>query len=327
MTPQPALRRILIIKPSSLGDIVHALPVAAAIKQAHPNCELRWITQPEWAGILQGSPAVDDLIFFPRTSFRGPFGALSAIPWLRSLDHWIPDIVIDLQGLFRSGLMAMATRASWRIGLSDAREGAALFYTHSAAVTSAMHSVERYLRVLPLLDIPLPESPDFALPSGTCPGAFQAEPPYILLHPFSRGSGKSLTPQQTARLIQDLSPHRVILAGRCPASVRDTFPAEGNLLNRTTLPELIWLLRHATLTISVDSGPMHIASAVSPRLLSIHTWSNPLSVGPWSNDAHVWRNGRIHTMRELRAHSEKSSGRPLRDEDIPAIAAWARDIL
>jgi ADP-heptose:LPS heptosyltransferase len=75
-----------------------------------------------------------------------------------------------------------------------------------------------------------------------------------------------------------------------------------NLLNRTTLPELCWLLRHARFTVSVDSGPMHIAAAVSANLLSIHTWSDPRKVGPFNSHAPgawIWKDGKIGRMADF----------------------------
>ncbi|HYR57689.1 MAG TPA: glycosyltransferase family 9 protein, partial [Chthoniobacteraceae bacterium] len=72
-----------------------------------------------------------------------------------------------------------------------------------------------------------------------------------------------------------------------------------DLLNRTSLAELIWLIRHAAFVCSVDSGPMHIAAAITPALLSIHTWSDPAKVGPFRPDAWVWNNGALFQMRNL----------------------------
>jgi ADP-heptose:LPS heptosyltransferase len=119
-----------------------------------------------------------------------------------------------------------------------------------------------------------------------------------VLHPYSRGAGKSLTPGQVAAFCKSLAPLPVVIAGRADEAA----PVGENvidLLNKTTLPELCTVLRDARFVVSVDSGPMHIAAAVNPRLLSIHTWSDPRKVGPYSPAAFVWKDGRVGEMGEF----------------------------
>ena len=166
------------------------------------------------------------------------------------------------------------------------------------------HSVDRYLALVTALGIETAAPLEWPLPRGSAPAGFDATEPFILLHPFSRGAGKSLTPAEIADFCHTLAPHRIVLVGRTDT----TLPPLGNvadLLNRTTLPELLWLLRRAAFTVSVDSGPMHIAAALTPRLLSIHTWSDPRKVGPYQPDAWIWKDRALYQMRDLaqpRAH-------------------------
>jgi ADP-heptose:LPS heptosyltransferase len=81
----------------------------------------------------------------------------------------------------------------------------------------------------------------------------------------------------------------VVLVGRCDQSLPELPWNTINLLNKTSLTELLWLLRRAAFVVSVDSGPMHLAAAVTDRLLAIHTWSDPCKVGPYRPGAHVWK--------------------------------------
>jgi len=91
---------------------------------------------------------------------------------------------------------------------------------------------------------------------------------------------------------------RTVIAGRAEEALR--LPENAvNFLNRTTLPELVWMIRRALFTVSVDSGPMHIASALTDRLLAIHTWSDPRRVGPYNKAARVWKMGRIMRADEM----------------------------
>jgi heptosyltransferase I len=115
--------------------------------------------------------------------------------------------------------------------------------------------------------------------------------PFVLLHPFSRGEGKSL-PVSAVVAFCGAVDFPVVLAGRTDAALPELPANTLNLLNRTSLPELIWLLRRAAFTVSVDSGPMHLAAALTDRLLGLHTWSDPCRVGPYRAGAHVWK-GRV----------------------------------
>ena len=100
-----------------------------------------------------------------------------------------------------------------------------------------------------------------------------------------------------------------------------------NLLNHTTLLQLIWLIRRARFTVSVDSGPMHIASALSDRLVSIHTWTDPGKVGPYNEAAWVWKNGELRQVRDLAPTTARIKGRPFKRADIPQLLAHVRQFL
>lgn len=316
--PQPST--LLLIKPGSLGDVVHALPAAAALHDAWPDTKLAWVVDPRWQPILEGNPAISRCIPFPREEFRGVAGMAKAVGWFAGLLDLQPSVAIDLQCLLRSALVAACSRAERRIGLSDAREGAARFYHATAAVNDRMHAVDRYLAVLPLLGVAIPGHPRFDIGAGDPVPGFDATG-FVLLHPFARGAGKALSADHIGRLCETLAPHRVVLAGvgdvptGLPANVLD-------LANRTTLRQLIWLIRRAGAVISVDSGPMHLAAAASVPLLAIHTWSDPRKVGPYSASASIWQGGEIRRQ-SLGGDAPLPAERPIEHADLEAIAAWA----
>ena len=137
--------KILIIKPSSLGDIVHTLPAVAAIRDAHADAEITWVINPEWTPLLRGNRDIDHVHIFPRGEFSG-FGAPGRLlPWMRETRRLQPDVALDFQGLFRSALIARISGAKKIIGSSDAREGSRFFYTEIARVDRHEHAVDRYL--------------------------------------------------------------------------------------------------------------------------------------------------------------------------------------
>lgn len=297
-TRNPNPETVLVIKPSSLGDVVHTLPAVALVKRHWPSCRLAWLINPEWAPLLDGNPHVDEVVIFPRGEFRGLAGWGRILPWARTMAARKADLVLDFQGLLRSALIAKLCRRGEVAGLSDAREGARLFYRRLADVTGVRHAVDRYLRLVAEVGVPIATPLEWPLPAGTAPAGFAPAEPFVLLHPFSRGAGKSLTPAQVSEFCAAIATVPVVLAGRSGERVA---PA-GNvtdLLNRTTLPELIWLIRRADFVVSVDSGPMHIAAAITSRLLSIHTWSDPAKVGPYAPDAWVWNGTALFQVREL----------------------------
>ena len=158
--------------------------------------------------------------------------------------------------------------------------------------------MDRYLALVALLGVPTPAPLDWPLPLGTAPAGFSAASPYILFHPFSRGAGKSLAASDVAAFCRALAPRSVVLAGRTEEAAPPLENVE-NLFNRTTLPELIWLIRHATYVVSVDSGPMHIAAALTSRLVSIHTWSDPRKVGPYQPEAWIWQDGALFRTQDI----------------------------
>ena len=288
--PPREAERLLLIKPGSMGDVIHALPVAAAIRRAWPGVELTWVVDPRWAPLFEGNPAVSRIRLCPREEFRGPRGWARALRWYPDLGGLRPDYAVDLQGLMRSALIAKFCRAKVVVGLSDAREGSRLFYRRCAHTLADEHAVLRYRRCLPLLGVP--DGCEFFIPPGTAPAI---PPGGIVLHPFARGAGKSMDAGAIRAFVsafQEKSTRPIVVVGmgELPASL----PAGVvDLSGKTSLAELIGVLRTARFVVSMDSGPMHLAAAIGVPLLGVHTWSDPRLVGPFSKEAWIWQGGEI----------------------------------
>lgn len=284
---------LLLIKPGSLGDVVHALPVASAIRHAWPQTSVTWICDQRWTPLLEGNPAVSKIHVFPRGDFRGVGGFLRARRWYQGLKAIGAEAALDLQGLLRSGLMARSSGASRVFGLSDAREGAGLFHTDRIPVPKNEHAVLRYLRCLPAMGIPRPENLEWPLPASPVPDFFPSNAPLLALHPSARGAGKSMNTASIAAFAETFQKNcraKIVLLG---AEAGPTINGAIDLRGKTTLGELTSILRAARFVVSVDSGPMHIAAALGTPLLSIHTWSDPRLVGPFSENAWIWQGGGI----------------------------------
>ncbi len=160
-------QRICIIKPTSLGDVVHCLPILPALRVLFPTSQVSWVVNVAFRGLLDGRPDLDRVITYERggsgISSRGATATAQLCARLLSEKY---DLTIDLQGLLRSGLMTAATRARVRVGMADAREGARWFYTHRVAASRhQLHAVDRVLRVVAALGLKGFE-PSFHIPLG-----------------------------------------------------------------------------------------------------------------------------------------------------------------
>ena len=314
----------LVVKPSSLGDIVHTLPAVSALKRAYSHLSIRWLVNTEWAPLLEGNRDIDDIVVFPRREFRGPAGLPRAARWAAAeFRSWQPDIVFDFQGLFRSGALAKRSGAPHRIGLSDSREGSRFFYSHVVKVERDAHAVDRYLGVPRAFGIEVPEDRQkisFALPPGTpAPGLPEQ---FVALHPFSRGRGKSLDGNSVGRFCEVLSPEiPVVVVGNSGLELPDLGGAVIDLTNRTDLGQLIWIMRRARFVASVDSGPMHIAAAITSDVVGLHAWSDPRKVGPYHPEAWVSKGTEIQRVGDYRPDPNGGDD-PLTGETAGRVAVF-----
>ncbi|MFG0285385.1 MAG: glycosyltransferase family 9 protein, partial [Phycisphaerales bacterium JB039] len=141
--PEP--ERILLIRPSALGDVARSVPVLATLRTAYPGARIDWLVQDAFADVVRGLPALTGVVPFPRNRFRGPLAVPRLLRWLPVLRPARYTLAIDAQGLARSGAMALATGAHRRLGHADAREGAWLAYTNRVRPGPAIHTVDRML--------------------------------------------------------------------------------------------------------------------------------------------------------------------------------------
>src|SRR5437763_6946070 len=145
-----AVNSILVIKPSSLGDIVHTLPAVAAIRDAHPKARITWVMNPEFTPLLRGNSDVNHIHGFPRREFSGLGAPVSMMPWLKETRKLRPDLALDFQGLFRSAFIARVSGAKQVYGMSDGREGSRFFYSRTAKVNRREHAVQRSVKLAEL---------------------------------------------------------------------------------------------------------------------------------------------------------------------------------
>lgn len=300
------LRRLLIVKPSSLGDVVHALPTLSALRRRFPSSKLSWLVKREWADVLEGHPDLDEVLAVD----------LSAGGWpaaIRAVREGRFDLVVDLQGLLRSAVLGWASGSAIRVGFANGREGSPWLYTHHVPVPDApMHAVDRYLLVARFLGAD-PEQPGlsaFCLPrdpaaearveallasAGVRTGTMLAA-----LNPSARWLTKRWPAESFAAVGDWLQRHggvRVaVVGGREERSagdevIRSMQTAPLDLVGRTTMKELIALLRRLRVFITNDSGPMHLAAAVGTPVIALFGPTDPGRTGPYGAGHRVLRSG------------------------------------
>ena len=271
--------RILILKPSSLGDIIHALPAVNLIRRRYPDAHLAWLVNTTVTSLLRNCPLLDEVIPFPRHELR----RLPAL--VRRLRQGRYDLVVDVQGLLRSGLLAALTGAPRRVGLSDAREGAGLFHNEIVPVPRS-HAVDRYLRAAQHLG---GATSPVLFPLGLAP-TLQPEG-YIGINASARWPTKLWGDAKFAELIRQLPRDRVILTGSAAEADRIGRLAQGcrNLAGQTDLFELAEWYRRCAVVVSNDSGPMHLAAAVGTPVVAIFGPTDPVLTGPYGDRLTVVR--------------------------------------
>jgi ADP-heptose:LPS heptosyltransferase len=279
--------KFLIIKPSSLGDIIHGLQVADSLKDQIPGASITWVVSKPFLGLVQACDAVDRCLVFDRSG-----GLRSFLRLLKEIRHEHYDVVMDMQGLARSGLMTLASRATLKLGRSDAREGAGLAYQLKAPLPLAgkdSHAVDILSAFLPLISLENTPSRHLTF-SKTSPweapwGAGKA----LLLFPNSRRKEKEWPyfSDLVEGLLGENIPLPIAWAGQEPLPLSDDWPKDRffDLIGKTSLAQLPDVIASAKLVVSNDSGPMHLAAAQGVPVLALFGPTAPERYGPYPLNA------------------------------------------
>jgi heptosyltransferase-1 len=294
--------RVCLIKPSSLGDVVHALPVLSALKRHWPEAKIAWVINRGLRGLVDGHPDLDLVIPFDRARMTpGPRGLVRMATFLNDLRKERFDLTIDLQGLFRSGMMAWATGARHRIGLAEAREGATAFYTHGIPTGGTkVHAVDRLLRVADVLGADV-GSPTFHLPISPEDRRWakatldSLDGPRLVINVGARWLTKRWPPAKFAEVARRAVAERgaSLIAVGAPEDrplVDELRKALAplpclDLCGSTNLTQLAAIAAEADVFLSNDTGPLHLAAATGSKVVGVYTCTNPKRTGPYGPNA------------------------------------------
>lgn len=297
--------RILIIKPSSLGDILHTFPAVYALQQSQKALQLSWVVNDGFAGIVSLLPGIERVISFPRQRI-GAWDLRAGKDFLAALRAEEYDLVIDFQGLLRSGLIARFSRTPLRVGFAHAREGATLLYQRKITVPDTVkHAVEKNLfLVRTLFNLPQDFAPEPVLQvkeswMQEAQQLLQAGKRPVLAVAFaSRWQSKTWPPEFFAAVLRAVMLRVPDL--QCWLLGSTSERAEGeklcqllhspqvrNLAGRSSLETLVGLLKSSQALLTNDSGPMHIAAALQTPCVALFGATDPELTGPYGGKRHL----------------------------------------
>ena len=317
-------RKILLIKLSAVGDVVNTIPVLNALRRRYPSAQIDWLVTTAIAELLRHNPAITNVIEFARDDWSKPWTLTPFVNYARlgsKLRAHAYDLVLDLHGQLRTGVLALATGAPVRIGFDrprasvwdasprtfpaearkhawqGAREGSWLAYTHHIPVpTLDAHAVDRYLRVGAMLGL---ESgpPDFSFPIPQAASARVdmllrergiAGMPLLTMAPGTVWETKHWGTGKFAEVAKHFlrNGFAVALMGSrrertVCEEVAQLAPGAVDIAGETTLTELAALIRRSAISVTNDSGPMHLAVALERPVVSIFGPTDPIWIGPY----------------------------------------------
>lgn len=295
--------RVCLIKPSSLGDIVHALPVLSSLRALWPEARISWVVNRGFESLLQGHPDLDEVIPFDRRRIRPSVGGIAELAsFVRELRSRRFDAAIDLQGLFRSAAICLATGAGIRVGASTAREGAPFFYTHRvlSPTVDEGHAVDRLLKLAAAFGADV-SRPRFTLPLSLQDRRWAREildrcaRPRLALNLGARWLTKRWPPEHFAaiarRAFQERSTSLVVVGAAEDEPIVESFRKSLgpipflDLHGMTTLPRLAAVFAEVDAVVSNDTGPLHLAAAAGPFTIGVYTCTKPELTGPYGPNA------------------------------------------
>lgn len=295
-----------MIRPSALGDVCRSVCVLAALKVRFPDAKIDWMVQDGFTQAITHHPALNKVIPFNRKDFgkqckKGRF--LPLLRWLRELKATNYDMVIDAQGLARSGFFSWATKAPIRIGYRDAQENAWVFLNQRIEAPRTLHTVDRMLKLVESTgaDISKPDMRLYAGDDELSQVIIEYPERYAVIAPTSRWAGKCWSierfTQLTQRLIARPEIDRIIIVGgpgerlSC-APLLELAQDHPNITDRvgsTTISQLLAIISRAQLVVANDSAAIHMAVGFNRQLVALLGPTEPSLVGPYQHDHDVIR--------------------------------------
>lgn len=322
---------ILIIKMSSLGDVIHALPTLYALRQNLPHAKITWAIHEQFASLLPGTPWVDEVIIIDKKQLKSPSYLWNLRKELHSR-HF--DMTLDLQCIAKSAIVSLLSGSPEKYGYWELREGSQLVNKALVGAHKYDHVIERYLDTVRALggevdgvEFPMPHDHAAEGKIRNRLSELGVTDDYVVVVPGARWIVKEWPLLNFGELCIRLceSGKKVVIAGSPDDSEKgqfiENYVKSDNLINlvgQTTMAELIELIRHCHIFISADTGPLHIANALKKPLIALFGTTSPHRTGPY---------GGSHVHLIISPTSKATPEQPLVDDpdcmaQIPVDAVW-----
>ena len=292
-------KNILIVKLSAIGDVIHALPVATALKQRFPAARITWVVEPPAYDLLTNNPCIDEVITFEKSRFKTVAGLCRYAPgFVSALRAHRFDLVLDLQGLFKRAAISWLSGASERLVYCDARECSDWIGKKICGPNRHGHIVERYLDVARALDCQV-VTPEFII-NITAAESTQAKAisqqagldsgnPYVVLMPGTNWPNKCWPADYFATLAGKLFDHQLVpvfVGSKADTNIMQEINSQSfvlpvDLTGKTSLKQLAALIKSARAVVAGDTGPMHLAAAVGTPVVALFGPTDPHRNGPY----------------------------------------------
>lgn len=302
--------KILVIKPSSLGDVAHVFPALEILRRSFPDSELDFVIHPAFAGLLDLSPfPVRKKILFDRkklSSVSGFFPALYKL--VRDIRAEQYELVVDFQGLLRSAFMVMASKSCITAGFASPREKfASAAYSKKIDVKMDQHAVERYVELANKICGTNFSVPELKVPAIKLDGELEKMLPekFIVLVPGARWESKVFPPELFADSVKYLQKEfpelKGVIAGsstdkKMADEIRKIIPDAVDLTGKTSLLQLAEVMRRAKAVLTNDSGPMHVAAISGTKIFALFGPTDPGLTGPYGRDHLILRHETLECL-------------------------------
>jgi heptosyltransferase-1 len=317
--------RILLIRTSALGDVVHCLPVLTALRRHFPQAHIGWLVEEAMRPVLAGHPDLDEIVTVRLRPWRRRIASLETLTevdaFFAALDRFDADVALDLMGNHKAGFLARLSHAERRVGAArrHRREPSSAIWINETAVPRGRHAVDRALSLLDALGLP-PEPADFGgdkifrpdpfadlagppLAKAAARARLASGEPYVLIHPGAGWPNKIYPPaywgRVAARIYEAAGLRTWVASNRAEEGLADALVAASRAADGTTaalavpapdLPTLAALLRGARLMMGGDSGPTHLAHALGTPVLMVMGPTDPERHGPYgAPERAVWK--------------------------------------
>lgn len=295
--------RILLIRPSALGDVCRTVPVLASLRARWPETRIDWLVNDAFAPVIESHPALTNAVHFPRKKFgkwHSPSAMRALNRWMRNLRATRYDLVLDCQGLFRSGWISFRTGAATRVGYANAAEFGWLGYNTKRNVDRSMHTVDRMLALLEPIGVPVikdmrlysSEEDRAAIDRVLGPSGDRL----AVLAPTSRWNAKRWPADRFAALAQSIfdrdQADRIAIVG-APGEEQQCAPVTAiakddnrviDLVGRCTVGELLAVIERSSLVVANDSAALHIAVGFDRPIVALFGPTHVSLVGPYQRE-------------------------------------------